>query len=486
MASSETRRREAFRRLPAVDEVLRRPAVAALLERFPRDVLLGYVHELLDGWRAEIRAGTLDAEALEARVAAGGLEEALAGRIEQERRAGLVRAINATGVVLNTGLGRAPVHPEAAARMAESARSYCVLEVERESGERGQRDARLGELLARLTGAEAGIAVNNNAGAVLLLLSTFARGGDAIVSRGELVEIGGSFRMPAVMEAAGVRLVEVGTTNRTRIEDYANAITRRTGLLLKVHTSNFRVVGFTAEVTARELAALGAERGIPAAFDLGSGLLDGPDAAPLEALGREPRVRDEVASGIDVVTFSGDKLLGGPQAGLLVGKREAISRLRKNPIYRAVRLDKATIAGLEATLELYLAGRADELPARAMLAATAEQLRPRAEALAGALARLPGVDAEVRPERSQPGSGAAPDVFLDTFCVALSAEGRSAASLARALRLGEPPVFARIQDERLLLDPRTLLSGEDEALVGAVRAALAPGADASPAAAGGR
>lgn len=486
MAFSETRRREAFRRLPAVDQVLRRPAVAALLESVPREVLIGYIHELLDDWRREIRGGVLDADGLEARVAAGGLEDALGARVEAERRAGLVRAINATGVVLNTGLGRAPVHREAAARMAEVAGSYCVLEVERESGERGRRDARLGELLARLSGAEAGIAVNNNAGAVLLLLSTFARGGDAIVSRGELVEIGGSFRMPAVMEAAGVRLVEVGTTNRTRIEDYAAAITRRTGLLLKVHTSNFRVVGFTEEVDARALAALGAERGIPTAFDLGSGLLDGPGAAPLDALPREPRVAREVASGIDVVTFSGDKLLGGPQAGLLVGKREAIERLRRNPVYRAVRLDKTTLAGLEATLELYLAGRADQLPVRRMLRARAEDVRPRAEKLAAALAGLEGLSVEVIPERSQPGSGAAPDVYLDTFCLALRAGDRSAAALARALRLGDPPVFSRIQDERLLLDPRTLLPGEEAELVAAVRAALAAGTTGSPPAGGGR
>lgn len=326
----------------------------------------------------------------------------------------------------------------------------------------------------RLTGAEAAIAVNNNAAAVLLVLSTFAAGGEAIVSRGELVEIGGSFRMPDVMARAGVKLREVGTTNRTRLADYRAATNERTGLLLKVHTSNYRVIGFTEEVASRELAELGRELGIPSANDLGSGLLEVPGTRPLAGLTREPRVRDEVESGLDVVTFSGDKLLGGPQAGFLVGRAGPIGALRKNPLYRAMRLDKVAIAGLERTLELLLAGRGDELPTRRMLLAQASELRPRAEALARALADVEGLAVSLVPERSQPGSGAAPDVYLDTFAVRLEPRSLSAGALARRLRTGSPGVFARVQGGALLLDPRTLLPGEDEALVAAVRAAVRP------------
>ena len=294
------------------------------------------------------------------------------------------------------------------------------------------------------------------------------------MSRGELVEIGGSFRVPDVMERAGVVLREVGTTNRTRIADYRAAAGERTSLLMKVHTSNFRVEGFTEEVTPRELAELGRELGLPTAFDLGSGLIEGDDVEPLpEVMGDEPRVRDAVASGVDIVCFSGDKLFGGPQSGMLVGKRAAIAALRKNPVYRALRLDKVTIAGLERTLELYLADRGDESPSRAMLRATADELRPCAERIAAALRSLPDCTVSVVPERSQPGSGAAPGVFLPTWVVRLAHSRRKAAHLAADLRRAEPPVFVRVQDEALLLDPRSLLPGDEERLVSAVRSVIA-------------
>jgi L-seryl-tRNA(Ser) seleniumtransferase len=455
---------EAFRLLPAVEEVLQTDEVRALAERAPRGLLLELVRQVIEAWRAEIKAGGLDAAGLAARLAAGGVAAAVDERLARDARKGFQRAVNATGVVLHTGLGRAPVHPEAAEAMRVAAGSYGVLEVARDSGQRNQRDDRLSELLVRLTGAEAGIGVNNNAAAVLLVLNTFSSCKETIVSRGELVEIGGSFRVPSVMERAGVTLREVGTTNRTRMEDYRAAIGERTGMLMKVHTSNFRVQGFTHEVTPDELATLGAEHGVPTSFDLGSGLLETEGDRAL-ALGDEPRVRDAVSSGVDVVTFSGDKLLGGPQAGLLVGKHETIAALRKNPIYRAVRLDKAAIAGLEATLNLMLAGRGDELPARRMLLSSADELRPRAEELARQLGELEGLAAEVVPEQSQPGSGSAPGVFLDTFCVRVTHATRSADALAAALRRGEPPVFVRIHDDALLLDPRTLLAGDDESLV---------------------
>lgn len=286
------------------------------------------------------------------------------------------------------------------------------------------------------------------------------------------MEIGGSFRVPDVMRAAGVRLVEVGATNRTRVADFERAITADTGLLMKVHTSNFKLVGFTEEVPMDELAALGRERGVPTAFDLGSGRLEAEGARPLEMLGGETLVRDAVEAGIEVVSFSGDKLLGGPQAGLLVGTRERITALRRNPMYRAMRLDKVALAGLEGTLGLLLAGRGDEIPARAMLLATADELRPRADALAARLGRLDAVTAEAVRAESEPGSGAAPGEYLPTFAVRVVVDGLSPERLAARLRAADPPTFARIHKDAVLLDPRALLPGDDERLERSLRDAL--------------
>ena len=459
---------EALRRLPAVEELLLAPRLAALSQSSQRGALLDQVRASLDEWRARIRAGEWSLAQVETKLAAGELVAAIEARIARETRRGVVPAVNATGVVLHTGLGRAPVHPEAAAAMAQVAAGYCILEVDRESGERNQRDDYLSDLLARASGAEAGIGVNNCAAAVLLALQTFAGcGREVIVSRGELVEIGGSFRMPSVMERAGVKLVEVGTTNRTHYPDYVAALHPTSGLLLKVHASNYRVEGFTAEVEARELGNLGREKGVASCYDLGSGLLELGGAAPLSMLGNEPRVREAVASGIDLVLFSGDKLLGGPQAGLIVGRRSRVEELRRNPIYRAVRLDKVALAGLEKTLELYLAGRADELPSRACMLLSAAQLRPIADDLARRLGAIPGFTASVVADRSQPGSGTAPGIFLPTFVVRVQHASDPAAVLARKLRIGTPPVFTRIQDGSVLLDPRTLLPGDLERLVSA-------------------
>ncbi len=470
MARTNDERESAFRLLPSVDEVLRDPRAARHAAALSRERIGGLATAAIGLWRAEIRAGRLAAREVEARLQRGALFDEMERLLSVQRSRGVVRCVNATGVVLNTGLGRAPVHPDVAAAMAEAARSYCVLEVDRETNERNQRDDYLGELLCELTGAEAGIGVNNCAAAVLLLFQTFAGGREAIVSRGELVEIGGSFRVPDVMARAGVELREVGTTNRTRLSDYERAIGARTGLLMKVHTSNFKLVGFVEEVAPRELAGLGRARGVVTAFDLGSGLLElPPTRALVQRLGDEPLVRDAVASGVDVVCFSGDKLLGAPQAGLIVGRRDAIAALRQNPIYRALRLDKVTLAGLERTLERIRDGRADELPARAMLLLGADELRPRAEHLAQGLRALPGLTVEVLSERSQPGSGAAPDVFLDTWCVAVRSASLGPDALAHALRRAEPPVFTRISEGRVLLDPRTLLPGDEDDLQRAFR-----------------
>jgi len=455
-----------------MDEVLRDPRLAR--SGLSRALCQEFVAEILQRWRNEIREGRLELAGLAERLAAGALFDDLEQRARRERGRGVVRAVNATGVVLNTGLGRAPVHPEVAEAMRQAAERYCVLEVDRASGERNQRDDYLSDLLRRLTGAEAGIGVNNNAAAVLLMFNTFAGGRAALVSRGELVEIGGSFRVPSVMERAGVRLIEVGTTNRTRLGDYAAALTDECGLIIKVHTSNFRVVGFTEECSAEELAGLGRERGVTTAFDLGSGLVEYEGCAALgPQLGGEPLVLDAVQSGVDVVSFSGDKLLGGPQGGLLVGRRAAIAALRKNPLYRALRLDKVALAGLERTLELALAGRGGELPARAMLALSADELRPRAEALARQLAALPGLSTELVEDGSQPGSGSAPGVLLPTWVVRVRCASPSPGALAAALRQATVPVFTRVHDGCLLLDPRTLLPGDADLLVAGFRAALA-------------
>ncbi len=458
---------EVLRRLPSVDELLEDPEIKSLASRSSRTLLASFVRAALDSVRSEVREARLAKPALEERASRANLVRDVRSRVEREERAGLVRVVNATGVVLHTGLGRAPVHRDAARTMGEIAASYCTLEIDRESGERNQRDDRVSVLFARLLECEAAIAVNNNAAATVLALSSFSRGKETILSRGELVEIGGSFRMPDVMQSAGVILREVGTTNRTRLADYRSAIGANTGLLLKVHTSNFRVQGFVEEVSPRELALLGAEAKLPSVYDLGSGLIDAPNARELDMLGDEPRVRESIASGVDAITFSGDKLLGAPQAGIVAGKRDAIARCRKNPLYRAMRLDKVSLAGLEATLELLLDGRGDEIPTRAMLALDPKELRVRAERIAARLASFANLRVDVIESTSQPGSGSAPGIFLATSAVRIVHSTRGPNALEHALRVGEPPVFARIEGGALLLDPRTLLDGDEERLLAA-------------------
>jgi L-seryl-tRNA(Ser) seleniumtransferase len=467
-----------FRSLPAVEDLLRDARGSALCAQLPRELVASFAQQELGAWRARIRDEHWTVADVERRLAAGELHAALEARAARERRAGIRRAINVSGVVLNTGLGRAPLHPAAARRMAEVAAGYSVLEVDRESGARNQRDDRVSELCRRLLGCEAAIAVNNNAAAVTLLLAALARGREVVLSRGELVEIGGAFRMPAVMEMAGCVLREVGTTNRTRISDYRDALGERTALLLKVHPSNYRVVGFTEETPHAELVAFARAAKLPVAWDIGSGLVDAGGAEPLDMLGDEPALRDALAAGYDLVTFSGDKLLGGPQAGLIAGKREWVAKLRACPLYRAVRLDKSQLAALEATLELLLAGRGDELPTRAMLGLSATASRARCEDLlarlerAGVRASAASAALRIVEGASQPGSGSAPHIFLPGWVLELRLAGRDAGQLASELRRHEPPVFARVQDGALIVDPRTLLPGDEDALVSALAALL--------------
>jgi len=460
-------RAAALRSLPSVDQILRRLADRAELHGVTRPRLTALVRDALDQERARVlqdHAAPVEAETLAARV------------VERARQAGpfsLRPVINAQGVVLHTNLGRALMSPLALERLQAVATSYSNLELDLARKERGSRYSHVEALLQRLTGAEDALVVNNNAAAVLLALETLAHGREVIVSRGELIEIGGEFRIPDIMLRSGAVLREVGATNRTHLRDYAEAISSSTALLLKVHTSNYRVVGFTAEVSSRELVELGRERGIPVMEDLGSGSL--VDLRPW-GFPYEPTVPETVASGVDLVSFSGDKLLGGPQAGIVVGRRAVVSRLKKNPWNRALRIDKFTIAALEATLHAYEAGTAlQTVPTLAMLTEPLAAVRSRARRVLRQLA--PDVrerlGASLADDLAQVGGGALPTVELPTVAVAVGTSSAAAMRLDEALRVGDPPVVGRITHDRLFLDCRTVLPAQVKALAGALTIAAA-------------
>lgn len=459
-----------LRRLPAVERVLNEPELTALTDRCPRVLLVEAAQQAVADLRDEILG---QSGATLPNLSSAAIARRAAGLAQERMAPSLRRVINATGTLLHTNLGRAPLSTKALAAIESVSRSYSNLEFDLATGERGHRSDHVEGLLCRLTGAEAATVVNNNAGAVLLTLTAVAAGKEAIVSRGELVEIGGAFRIPEVMAAGGVQLREVGTTNKTHLPDYRAALGEETGLLLKVHTSNYRIVGFTEAVSGAELAALGREAGIPVMEDLGSGLLFDLSAFGLPS---EPTVSEAVAAGIDVVTFSGDKLLGGPQAGLIIGKKTIVDAIRRHPMARALRIDKLTLAALEATLRHYLDREeaVREIPVLRMMATSAEELCERCRRLAEKLAPLAGEKGTLAivPEASRIGGGALPLAELPGFAVALAPGNFSADTLALRLRQGAPPVVGRIQEDRLLLNPRTLAPGEDETLVEAVRAAL--------------
>lgn len=458
---------ERRRRLPAVSRVLSEPVLADLLTTVPRPVVVQAVRRVLAEARAAARSG-------DDRTDAASVAEAAARLAREEARPSLRRAINATGIVLHTGLGRAVLPEAALSAVVEASRGHCLLEVDVETGRRGSRQRHCRALLAELTGAESALVVNNNAAALLLCLTALASGGEVILSRGEMVEIGGSFRLPDLVRASGATLVEVGTTNRTRLSDYASALSDRTRVLLKCHPSNFRVVGYAGSVSTQELAELGRNAGVLVLDDLGSGAM-----ADTTALGAGPTVtlRQAVAAGADVVTASGDKLLGGPQAGIVLARAEWIDRVAAHPIARAVRCDKMTLAALEATLRLYRDPEraAAQVPTLACLARDAESLRAQAARIAEALsARLAGeADLDVVESRSQVGGGSLPDEELPTWCVALRpARGSGVDELAARLRRGEPAVFGRISEGRLLLDVRTVGEDEEAPLIAALSAAF--------------
>ncbi len=447
-----------YRLLPSVDELLRTEAVAALLSEYGRLSVTEAARLELGGLRAKISSGAVTAETLDTELRA--LPVALQRRVAQATTCSLHRVINASGILIHTNLGRAPLSRLAIERIAEITTGYSNLEFDLDKGERGRRNEHAQSLFARLF-ARRGIAytltavVNNNAAAVLLALAALAEGGEVIVSRGELVEIGGSFRIPEIMARSGAVLREVGTTNRTRVADYEKAITERTRLLLRVHRSNFEIIGFTEQPTLEELVELGRRRGIAVMEDLGSGAL--VDLASYGIHG-EPSVFDSLRAGVSLVTYSGDKLLGGPQAGLITGEPALIERVCSHPLFRALRVDKLCYAALEATLLSYLRERYDDVPLLRMMHTPAEQLRERCQALAAAFS---GLSAEVVATQTMIGGGAAAGKSLPGFAVALSCENLGAAELASRLRRLAVPVVTRVEEGRVLLDLRTVDPGDD-------------------------
>lgn len=463
-----------LRNIPSVDELLSTPTVQRLLTAQPRWAVREAVREVLEGYRRRLREGDLSPEAAESLLDPAGIAAVAAGVAERKAGPSLRPVLNATGVVLHTNLGRAPLAAAALQALEAAARGYSNLEFDLETGNRGSRQAHVEHLLRALTGAEAAFVVNNNAAAVLLGINTLANGKEVVISRGQLVEIGDSFRIPDVMLRAGGRLREVGTTNRTHVSDYADAIGPETALILKVHRSNFQLLGFTADVETADLVALARRQGLPVMEDLGSGaLLD------LSWLGlrREPLAADAIRAGVDLVTFSGDKLLGGPQAGILVGRRELLSRLRRNPLARAVRIDKLCLAGLEATLRLLREPEQamQEIPTLRMLGLPASAIGARAEGLqAGLRSAIADVACTVEEATSEVGGGALPLQTLPTCVLAIRPTQGTAMDLEARLRRGRPAVLARIKEDRILLDLRTVDPGEDPALLQALCEALRP------------
>lgn len=457
-----------LRLIPKVDSVLDHPAVKELFKKVPELMVKDAVRREIDHARSMVLGGKItDDFDLSLDNVAG----AAAVRVMEMDRPRLRRVINATGVVIHTNLGRSPLPEEAVRQIGMAARGYSNLEYDIDAGVRGSRDDLVEELLCRLTGAQAATVVNNNAAAVMLLLRTMALGKEAVVSRGELVEIGGSFRIPDVMEASGARLTEVGTTNRTRISDYRKAITADTGLLLKVHTSNYRILGFAEEVSIEELAALGKEHGLPVAVDLGSGCF--VDLRDLGLKHSEPTVKEILAQGAEVVTFSGDKLLGGPQAGIIVGAGEHLQAIKKNPMKRALRVGKLTLSALESVLKAYLdpATAAEKIPTLRMIAASKEALASRVRRFGRKLSDLQ-VEVTTIPSVSRVGGGSLPLEELPTMLLGLQPQGMSANDLEERLRLQDPPVVARIVDDKLCLDLRTVASRELPDLERGIRNAL--------------
>jgi len=456
----------ALRQIPSTTQLLGHATVGALVERFGHGPVVAGIRGLLTDLRHSLRRDDAAAE-----LSLDALAQQLVARMQTAETPPLRPVINATGILLHTGLGRAPLAEEAIAAVVEVARQYASVELDLASGQRSRRVVAVESLLVELTGAEAALVVNNNAGATMIALAALAAGREVVVSRGQLVEIGGSYRLPDVMAASGAVLREVGTTNKTRLEDYAAAIGPQTSALLLVHPSNYVVMGFTESVPLEQLVELGRRHALPVIHDIGSGaLLD------LRGVGgqSEPLAAQSLVAGADVVLFSGDKLLGGPQCGIILGRRDLLARIDRHPLARALRVDKLTLAALAATLRLYRdAERAwRRVPLLALLAATSESLYERAVRLADRLAELRGIaSAEITSETAYLGGGSIPEQGLPTWCVALEPRSMNVDALAAALRSGEPSVVGRVRQGRLLLDLRSVMPEQDDWIAPAVAAA---------------
>ncbi len=463
-------RAELLRQIPSVDELLAQPRLASLAQRVDRETLVEITRTVLADLRARI---TGEATAAVLAVDSLSLEERIASMVERVLASSLEPVINATGVILHTNLGRAPLSAAVIEEFRRSATSYSNLEYDLEAGVRGKRDVHTAQLLERLTRAEAAIVVNNCAAAVLLVLAALAKGGEVIVSRGELIEIGDGFRIPEIMAQSGAILREVGTTNRTRIADYENALNENTRLLLRVHPSNFTITGFAEKPTLDELVALSQRTGLPLVEDLGSGCLVDLSGAGIT----EPVVRQSIETGVSLVMFSGDKLLGGPQAGIIAGKKELVSRVRRHPLFRALRVDKLTTAALAATLGAYLRGAAEEIPALRMIRMSAPELKRRAENfLRELMPELPlgEVELEIADGTSLAGGGSTPAQSLPTKIIRIASARYSASQLEQRLRSAPAgiSVIARVEDDRLILDLRTVFPEQEALLVKSVASAL--------------
>lgn len=449
-----------FRLIPKVDEILEYDKIKELLEHMPRKLVVDSIREEIDSLRKDIMENKVDEEEVNRRNEI--LVDLVIERSNKKASYKLKRVVNATGVILHTNLGRALINKEVMENVVDIASNYSNLEFDIEKGERGSRYSHLKEILVEITGAEDAMVVNNNAAAVLLVLSTMAKGREVIVSRGELIEIGGSFRIPDVMEQSGATLKAVGTTNKTHLYDYENAINENTAALMKVHTSNYRVLGFTSSVSTEELYTLKEKYDIPLIEDLGSGVLVDLSQFGLEY---EPTVQDSIKRGVDIVTFSGDKLLGGPQAGIIVGKKKYIDEMKKNPLTRAFRVDKFCIAALEATLRLYLDQRValEKIPTLKMLSMTLDELEGKAKRLHGELTNRikdENCSFQIVDSYSEVGGGSLPLEKLPTKCIMISLKGLSTAEFEKALREYDIPIITRIYKDNIFMDLRTVREDE--------------------------
>jgi len=470
---SPSLRQQVLRKIPSVDEILSWPEIEGLLKAYPRNVVVEAIRKGLGRLREELLSKEELSEVENGLFSFEHLYPIFQKEIGLQVQPRLCRVINATGVVIHTNLGRSPLHPSALHHMIEIARTYSNLEYDLNLGERGSRYTHVEEILCRLSGAESAMVVNNNAGAVLLSLNAIAEGREVIVSRGELVEIGGAFRIPDVMRRSGALLREVGTTNRTYLSDYQKAICPQTALLLKVHTSNFRVTGFTSDVPLQELVELGSQHHLPVMNDLGSGCFVDLTQLGLE---KEPTVQEAIQTGVDVITFSGDKLLGGPQGGIILGKKSILDLIKTNPLTRALRIDKLTLAALESTLLLYLDEKRamQEVPTLQILGLDKNRLNRRGRRLLKRLSgmAMKGVQLSLREDVSQVGGGALPLQELPTMVLAIKPLNFSVNDFEEKLRRGEPPIISRISKNELILDMRTIFDEEISSLAAGIEKAL--------------